>query len=146
MKLRYPRIVGITCSAVLLYAILAVPAGAYSPSAPPDSGAVTVLSSKFEQNPTPTAAPTTTEGSQSLDGDPASTSVTVEPVSDTGDAIRERILSTAIAGAAIAASTLLLLWVYVTLSDPVRRHRTSMRIKQLRREERRDRARRRQRQ
>ena len=142
MKLRYARIMGITWAAVLLVTIMVVPAVAYSPSVDLSRGAAPLWAIRAQQNPTPTATTSTAEGAQ---GDPTASPVTVEPANDSGDAIRQRVYSTAIAGAVIAVSTLILLWAYTALSDPVRRHRASTRIRQLRREERRDRTRRRQR-
>lgn len=143
MKLRYPRIMRTIWAAILLVAILAVPAGADSQSGDLGSGTASGLARRSQQYATPIATVTTAEGSHS---DPAASSFNTAPGSDSGDAIRQRVFSTAISGAAIALSALLLLWVYVTLRDPIRRHRASMRIRQFRREERKDRARRRQRQ
>ncbi len=62
---------------------------------------------------------------------------------DTGDIIRQRVFTTLTAAVSITACLLLLVWGYITLRDPLRRHRSAMRIRHLRREERRSRHRRR---
>jgi hypothetical protein len=65
---------------------------------------------------------------------------------DNGDIIRQRIITIMITAIAITAGLLLLLWAYVTVGDPFRRRRAASRIRQLRREERKSRLRRRRRQ
>ena len=87
--------------------------------------------------PTPEAAATVQPSQGSLD----SSSIESISAAATGSVIRRRVYLALAAGTVIAACLLLLLWAYVTLRDPVQRHRASMRMRQLRREERRSRRR-----
>ncbi len=93
---------------------------------------------------TPTPEPEAT--SQASAEDDASGSIETQPSEDTGDIIRRRVFTTIAIAAAVTACLLLLLWAYVTLADPLRRRRAAMKIRQMRREERRSRLRRRPRQ
>lgn len=142
MKLPHPRIVGTFWTALTLAAILTAPAGAYTQTNVPSTGGADVVSAhQFTQNPTPVVTATAAAEPPDADANPMPVSSGTRQGDDTGDTIRQRVFGTAIAGAAIAAGTLLLLWAYVTLRDPIGKYRASMRIWQQRREERRDRTR-----
>lgn len=97
------------------------------------------ISRQQTATPTPEAAAT----GQHSQGSADPSSLESLSVAETGSVIRGRVFAALAAGAVIAACLLLLLWAYVTLRDPVRRHRASIRMRQLRREERRNRRRRR---
>jgi hypothetical protein len=92
-----------------------------------------------QQDATPTPEPAATVQPSQGSIDPSN----LESISDaaTGSVIRRRVFSALAAGAVIAACLLLLLWAYVTLRDPFRRHRASVRMRQMRRDERRNRRR-----
>ena len=92
-----------------------------------------------QQDATPTPEPAATILPSQGSIDPSY----LESISDaaTGSVIRRRVFTALAGGAVIAACLLLFLWAYVTLRDPFRRHRASVRMRQMRRDERRSRRR-----
>jgi hypothetical protein len=139
MKLPRHPMMAISWAAILLVAVLTATVTVHAHGSDPTMG-VAATSPRNAPNPPPIATPTATASSES---DQGSASADAQQPNETGDIIRQRVIRTAIAGSAVAAGLLLLLWVYTSLRDPIQRHRASMRIRQLRREERKDRARRR---
>jgi hypothetical protein len=140
MKHPRSRIIVPICIAILMVSIMPAPAGAVPRSITSDGDNVENSTGGYENRPASIATPSPTATSGDGSEDPSAES---KPGEATGEIIRRRVLGMTVAGAAIAAVSLLLLWVYNMLRDPLRRHRASTRIRQLRREERRERARRR---
>ncbi len=134
------RIIVPICIVILLVAIMPAPAGAFPQSTRSNRGDIDYSADRFVNHPASIATPSATVVPGEDSTDPP---IEAQAGGANGETIRKRVLGMTIAGAVIASLSLLLLWIYSLLRDPVRRHRASTRIRQLRREERRERARRR---